>query len=177
MEEALAGRRSTRTFATGAVTRVEVGQLLWAAQGVTSARGYRTAPSAGGLYPLEVYVATREGVFRYVPREHRLAPVATGDRRAALYRASLSQDAVRRAPIVFVIAAEVARTQRKYRDRARRYVHIEAGHAAQNLLLQATTLGLAGVPIGAFSDGEVRHALGCAASHEPLLVIPIGRPH
>ena len=174
LEAVLAKRRSARQFTRAALTREQIGQLLWAAQGVTGNRGYRTAPSAGALYPLEVYVATRAGVFRYVPRDHRLAPVAERDVRAALHRAALSQEAVQSAPAVFVIAADYARTRRKYGGRAERYAHLEAGHAAQNLLLQATALGLAGVPIGAFTDGEVQRVLGCSSAHAPLYVIPVG---
>lgn len=176
LEALLTQRRSARRFGRTPLTRAQIGQLLWAAQGVTGDRGFRTAPSAGALYPLEVYVATREGVFRYVPRGHRLALVSDRDARGALYRAALSQEAVKDAPAIFVVAAEVARTRRKYGGRAERYVHLEAGHAAQNLLLQATALGLAGVPIGAFTDAEVQRALGGPTSHAPIYVIPVGTP-
>ena len=175
LEAVLAGRESVRLFAKTVPTRAQIGQLLWAAQGDLGPR-HRTAPSAGALFPLEVYVATREGVFRYVPQKHRLARVGERDVRGALYAAALSQDAVRSAPVVFVIAGEYARTRKKYAGRAERYVHLEAGHAAQNLLLQATALGLAGTPIGAFADAEIQRALGCPTAHAPLYVIPIGKP-
>lgn len=176
LETVLAKRRSVRKFASGALAREQIGQLLWAAQGVTNPRGLRTAPSAGALYPLEVYVATAEGVFRYQPKEHRLALVGDRDVRGALHRAALSQEAVKGAPALFVIAAEYARTRRKYGGRAERYAHLEAGHAAQNLLLQAAALDLAAVPIGAFTDAEVQRVLGCSTAHAPLYVIPVGRP-
>ena len=139
-------------------------------------RGYRTAPSAGALYPLEVNVEAARGVFHYRPRGHRLERLSQRDARGALHQAALSQAAVRVAPCVFVITAEEARTRRKYGRRAQRYVHLEAGHAAQNLLLQATALGLGGVPIGAFSDVQVQSALGCPRAHEPLYLIPVGHP-
>lgn len=176
LEETLAGRRSVRSYARGTLSPAQIGQLLWSAQGVRDASGRRTAPSAGALYPLEVYVATARGVFRYQPRGHRLLRLSQRDVRGALSRAALSQGAVRQAPAVFVIAAVEARTRRKYGGRARRYVHLEAGHAAQNLLLQATALGLGGVPIGAFSDMQVQTALGCPRSHEPLYLLPVGHP-
>jgi SagB-type dehydrogenase family enzyme len=175
LEEALARRASVRAFRPEALTREHVAQLLWAAQG-TNRRGRRTAPSAGALYPLEVYVVTAKGIGHYDPARHTLATHRTGDRRRALHAVALSQDPVRDAPAVFVIAGVYARTQRKYGTRARRYVHMEVGHAAQNLLLEATALGLGAVPIGAFDDAGVRRALELPASHEPLCLIPVGRP-
>jgi SagB-type dehydrogenase family enzyme len=176
--EALAQRRSVRAYREDRpLTRAELGQLLWAAQGTTSERGYRTAPSAGALYPLEVYVLLAEGHFHYRPDGHRLERKGTADLRGATWAAALRQEAVRRAPAVFVIAAVHARTARKYGPvRSPRYVHLEAGHAAQNLLLQAVALGLGGVPIGAFHDERLRKLLGLPDDHEPLYVIPVGKP-
>jgi SagB-type dehydrogenase family enzyme len=176
LERALAGRRSVRAFQATALTRAEIGQLLWAAQGVTGKR-YRTAPSAGALYPLELYVATARGVSRYEPASHRLRRVRDGDVRPAIHAAALNQAAVKSAPALFVVTAVYARTARKYgSQRSPRYVHMEAGHAAQNLLLQATALGLGAVPVGAFSDAGVREALGAPVEHAPLYVIPVGHP-
>lgn len=176
LEACLARRRSVRGYAGRDLTWEEIGQLLWAAQGVTAEGDRRTAPSAGALYPLEVYVATRQGVHHYVAPGHRLVALVTEDRRAALRAASLNQPCVGSAPAVFVIAAVVARTAGKYGDRAARYVHIEAGHAAQNLLLQAAALDLAGVPIGAFDDAGLQRVLGLPADQAPLYVIPVGEP-
>lgn len=177
LEEVLARRRSVRTFDDTPLTAAELGQLLWAAQGISGEGGFRTAPSAGALYPLEVYVATAEGVFHYEPQGHRLRVVSGENRRPALYEAALRQDAVRQAPAVFVIAAVYERTAAKYgAERSPRYVHLEAGHAAQNLLLQAVALGLGAVPIGAFHDEQVQEALGLPPDHEPLYLIPVGHP-
>ena len=176
LEEALRLRRSVRAFADTPLTEQELGLLLWAAQGITDERGYRTAPSAGALYPLEVYVATAEGVFHYQPDGHKLVGESRMDVREALYQAGLGQDAIRSAPSVFVIAAVYDRTARKYGvERGARYVHMEAGHAAQNLLLEAVALGLGAVPIGAFDDGEVQAACGLDPDQEPLYLIPVGR--
>jgi SagB-type dehydrogenase family enzyme len=176
LEAALARRRSVREFSDEPLTLAEVGQLLWAAQGVTHADGYRTAPSAGALYPLEVYAATADGVFRYEPAEHRLAVQSQQDARPALYEAALRQEAVRQAPLVIVIAAIYSRTAAKYGEqRAPRYVHLEAGHAAQNVLLQAVALDLGAVPLGAFVDADVVRALRLPAEEEPLYLIPVGR--
>ena len=177
LEESLVSRRSIRECSDQPLTTADLGQLLWAAQGITSEHGFRTAPSAGALYPLEVYLVTAEGVYSYEPGLHQLRLVKHGDARPALYEAALKQEPVLRAPAVFALAAVYARTAQKYgQERSPRYVHLEAGHAAQNLLLQATALGLGAVPIGAFHDQEVQRALSMPADHQPLYLIPVGHP-
>lgn len=177
LEQTLAQRRSVRAFEDTALTTAELGQLLWAAQGISHERGYRTAPSAGALYPLEIYVATADGVFHYLPDGHRWQSHGPGDARQALYEVALRQAPVRQAPAVFIITAVYERTAAKYGgQRGPRYVHLEAGHAAQNLLLQAAALELGAVPIGAFDDEGVQDALGLPADHQPLYLIPVGHP-
>jgi SagB-type dehydrogenase family enzyme len=177
LEEALVRRRSAREYDTQPLTSRELGQLLWAAQGITHERGLRTAPSAGALYPLEVYVATTDGVFHYQPQGHQLLVTSPQDAREKLYHAALNQDPVRQAPAVFIVTAIYERTAEKYgAERSPRYVHLEAGHAAQNLLLGAVALGLGAVPIGAFHDEEIQRALGLPADHQPLYLIPVGHP-
>ena len=177
LEEAIQRRRSVREFSDVALTDAQLGQLLWAAQGITQpTMGLRAAPSAGALYPLEAYVVTRTGVHHYEPRTHQLRQTTSTDVRKALFNGALRQEAVRDAPAVFVLAAVYERTAKKYRGRAERYVHMEAGHAAQNLLLQAATLGLVAVPIGAFDDDEVRQVLALPAAHRPLYLLPVGHP-
>lgn len=175
LEETLAQRRSVREFSDDPLTIEEIGQLMWAAQGITSPAGQRTAPSAGALYPLEVYVVLRDGVYHYEPAEHQLRLRLRGDARQALFVAALEQGAVASAPVNIVIAAVYARTSVKYGDRTARYVALEAGHAAQNILLQAVALNLGAVPIGAFYDDQVKVALNLPSDHEPLYVIPVGR--
>jgi SagB-type dehydrogenase family enzyme len=175
LEEALAKRRSVREFSDVPLTLEELGQLLWAAQGITHPAGYRIAPSAGALYPLEVYVITQEGGYHYDPAGHRLNLHKQGDLRPALYAAALQQEPVLIAPAVFVIAAAYERTEKKYgKERSPRYVHLEAGHAAQNLLLQAVALDLGAVPVGAFYDEKISEALSLPADHQPLYLIPAG---
>ncbi|HOQ99842.1 MAG TPA: SagB/ThcOx family dehydrogenase [Anaerolineae bacterium] len=177
LEEALERRRSIRTLGGEALSRQDIGQLLWATQGVTSPEGLRTAPSAGALYPLEVYVATAAGAYHYLPGGHALEQVVPGDLRPDLWRAALHQEPVRQAAAVFVVAGVYERTAAKYGvERAPRYVHLEAGHAAQNLLLEATTLGLGTVPIGAFDDLAVQLALGLPGEQRPLYLVPVGHP-
>ncbi len=176
LEEVLAKRRSVRQFREEELTWEEISQLLWAGQGITDPKGFRTAPSAGALYPLELYLATAEGSYHYLPDGHKLKKVAEGDGRGRLGEAGLKQGALGEAPAIIVIAAVYERTEAKYGSRAQRYVHLEAGHAAQNILLQATALGLGAVPIGAFDDQEVKEALPLPSDHEPLYLIPVGHP-
>ena len=177
LEKTLQQRRSVRAFTDQPLTQTEIAQLLWAAQGVTGAEGERTAPSAGALYPLEVYAITSSGVFHYDPGRHALARVRDGDRRAELSAAAWDEESVRQAPLTVVITAVFARTETKYgRTRSPRYVHLEAGHAAQNLLLQAVVLGLGAVPVGAFGDKQVQAVLGDPGDRQPLYLIPVGHP-
>jgi len=158
VEEALSKRRSIRTYSGENLTIEEVSQLLWAAQGITSPWGGRTAPSAGALYPLELYLIVGDiegidkGVYKYRPEEHELEKVAEGDKRAELAEAAVRQEHVRDAAIDIVFTAVYARTTWKYGERGVRYVYMEAGHAAQNVYLQAVSLNLGTVVIGAFFD-------------------------
>jgi SagB-type dehydrogenase family enzyme len=177
LEEALARRRSVREFTRETLTDRELSQLLWAAQGITHPEGLRTAPSAGALYPLQLYVASANGFYRYEPHPHQLIRLSDRDLRAAIRRTALGQEAITQAPAVFVIAAVYERTSRKYgAARTPRYVHMEVGHAAQNLLLEAVALGLGGVPVGAFEDEALQKALGLPSDHCPLYLIPVGHP-
>lgn len=180
VEEALHSRRSVRDFRAKSLHLDEVAQLLWAAQGVTYRR-LRTAPSAGALYPLEVYVVAGRvegldaGVYRYDPRKHVLEIISTGDLRRKLSRAAVSQEWVHEGAISLVFAAQYEKTTAKYGDRGIRYVHIEAGHAMQNVYLQAEALGLGTVAVGAFSDGSLRELLQLDHRLQPLGIMPVGR--
>lgn len=182
LERALRERRSVRHFAATPLTLLELGQLLWAAQGVTHGAGLRTAPSAGALYPLQTYVVALNvqglaaGVYRYLPQRHALALIERENARAGLSAAALGQAPVAEAPVVVALAAVEVRTTVKYGARGLAYVEREAGHAAQNLLLQATALGLAGVPIGAFDDARVAATLHLPSDERPLYLLPVGRP-
>ena len=177
VEGALFRRRSVREFGSQALDLESIGRLLWSAQGETEQGGAgRSAPSAGGTYPLEVYAVTGEGLLHYLPHGHRAEWIGRVDLRDRLHRAALDQTAVRDAPLVLVITAVPARTEERYGERAERYVFLEAGHAAQNVLLQATALGLGAVPIGAFRDDDVAAVLHLAAGEVPVYLIPVGHP-
>jgi len=155
--------------------------LLWAAQGITDPSVGRTAPSAGALYPLEVYVLAgtvtglAHGIYKYKPQGHELVKVADGDKRAELSRAALGQAWIRDAAAVIVFSAVYERTTQKYRERGLRYVHIEIGHAAQNVALQAVSLKLGTVPIGAFYDEEVKKVVKMGDREQPLYIMPVGK--
>ena len=181
IEEALLKRRSVRSYTNEALTLQEVAQLLWAAQGITEPGGKRTAHSAGALYPIEVYVVVgnvegiAEGVYKYQPHQHELVKVLEGEQRKALAKAALDQQSVAQGAIDIVITAIYERTTSKYGDRGIRYVHMEAGHAAQNVYLQAVALGLGTVSIGAFYDSLVKETLNLPKNEEPLYIMPVGR--
>jgi len=181
LEEALLKRRSIREYANLPLTLEDVSQLLWAAQGITTGWGGRTAPSAGALYPLEVYLVVGNvenlaaGVYKYKPERHELVKVRDDDVREELAKAALGQNWVMEAAIDIVIAAVYERTTKKYGDRGVRYTHMEAGHAAQNIYLQAAALDLGMVTIGAFYDDQVKDILDMPRNETPLYVIPVGR--
>lgn len=182
VERALALRRSVRAFAPEPLGLSIVSQLLWAAQGITDPAGLRTAPSAGALYPLEVHLVAgavsgvRAGIHRYEPQHHRLSLESEGDPRAGVAEAAFYQDWVAEAPAIVVLSAVYERTARKYAERAARYVHMEVGHAAQNVYLQAAALGLGTTMVGAFRDEELARVLGLVGPAKPLALLPIGKP-
>ena len=178
LEEAISKRRSQRSFRQKDLSWEEVGQLLWAAQGITGKSlglRFRASPSAGALYPMEIYALTKDGLFHYLPDGHKLEVLNEKDLRKDLASAALGQGSVSQAPLDIVIAAVFKRVTAKYgQRRGIRYAHIEAGHIAQNIHLQAVALGLGSVPIGAFSDEQVQTVLSLPKDHEPLYIIPVG---
>lgn len=181
VENALFKRRSVRSFKDSPLALAEVSQLLWAAQGITSQRGFRTAPSAGALYPLEVYIAAGNvadlpnGVYRYNPHNHELVQVAEGDKRTELCDAALGQTSVRNAAAVIVFSAVYERINIKYGDRGIQYAFIETGHAAQNVFLQAVSLNLGTLVIGAFHEDKVKKVLKMSENEQPLYIMPVGK--
>ncbi len=181
LERALLERRSVRNYSRAALALPDVSQLLWAAQGITGRGGYRTAPSAGALYPLETFLCAGRveglsaGVYKYRPQAHELLRLAEGDFRDRLAAAALGQAWIREAPVTLAFASVMSRITGRYQQRGVRYAWMEAGHAAQNVLLQAAALGLGAVPVGAFDDRTVQRILRMASEEEPLYLIPAGR--
>jgi SagB-type dehydrogenase family enzyme len=175
VEEAILKRRSVREYSEEDLTLDEVSQVLWAAQGITNkAKGFRTAPSAGALYPLELYLVTREGVYHYDPFDHALERRFEGDVRRDLARAALDQEWIAEAPASIVITGIFERTAKKYGDRGERYVYMEAGHVGQNIYLQCASLDLGTVVVGAFYDVQVQEVLKLPGDYRPLYIVPIG---
>lgn len=175
LEEAILARRSKRSYSSKELSLEQLGQLVWSAQGITDKfRGFRAAPSAGALYPLEIYVVKSDGLFHYRPRDHSLIRLSQEDLRQKLARAALWQGFIGQAPVSIVITAVYERVTSKYGERGLRYVDIEVGHAAQNIHLQAVALGLGSVPIGAFDGKAVQDLLSLPNDHKALYIIPIG---
>ncbi|MGE3921044.1 MAG: SagB/ThcOx family dehydrogenase [Gammaproteobacteria bacterium] len=181
VEKALTYRRSIRTYKEGALTLQQLSQLLWSAQGITSNTGERTAPSEGALYPLEIYVVTgnveglKAGLYHYLPQQHALELKMIGNNRAGLTQAGFKQNSIKDGAIDIVITGVYKRTTEKYGDRGKRFVHMEAGHAAENLYLQAYSLNLGMVSIGGFDESAVKKLLALLEEETPLYIVPIGK--
>jgi SagB-type dehydrogenase family enzyme len=180
VEKALLARRSVREYRDEPLTLAEVGQLLWAAQGITAPKGRRTAPSAGALYPLELYLVAGKvrdlppGIYHYRPQAHTLSLVLAGDRRGELSVAG-RQSSIKKAPASLVFSAVFARTAGKYGKRGERYVYMDHGHAAENVHLQAVALDLGTFVIGGIDDDAIKRVMALPREEEPLSVMPIGR--
>ncbi len=180
LEWAINARRSVRTYGDSVLPLAALSQLLWAAQGITGSGGLRSVPSAGGLYPLELYCVAgavdglAAGVYRYAMFGHELVPVVEGESRESLAAAALGQKCVRGGAASIIIAAVFDRVTGKYSRRGIQYATLEAGHAAQNICLQVVALGLGTVAIGAFQDDKVKYAVRMRENETPLYIMPIG---
>jgi SagB-type dehydrogenase family enzyme len=179
LEETLLRIKSLRRYSSKPLTLPQLSQLLWAAQGIKNEAGKRTCPSAGATYPLEVYAVVGDvtdvpaGIYHYQPQNHSLKLIESGDRRQALAEAA-SQRFIATAPVSLVIAAVPERTASRYGQRAVRYIDMEAGHAAQNIGLQAVALGLGTLVAGAFDDAGLASLLKLDKASIPLYIIPVG---
>lgn len=182
IEEALLKRRSIRNYLNEQLSNSEISQLLWAAQGITEEKyNLRTAPSAGALYPLEIYIAVSNvkdlapGLYKYKPQNHTLKKISDGDKRIDISNAALRQDAIENSSAIILITAVYERTAVKYGGRTERYVNIEVGAAAQNIYLQSVSLEIGTVIIGAFKDDSLKKTLNLPANERPLAIMPLGK--
>lgn len=183
LEEAVTRRRSIRDFTPQPISLPQLSQILWATQGITNtSSGDKAVPSAGATYPLEIFVVCgsnvegiEDGIYHYNPGNHSLTQHQKGDARLELARAALDQEFIYEAPVAIVICAVYERTMMRYGNRGERYVHMEVGHAGQNIYLQATALGLATVAVGAFYDEQVRRVLRLDKQYKPLYIMPVGK--
>lgn len=183
VEQGIHTRKSVRTYQDTPLKIKEVGQLLWAAGGVKSdaiTGASRTYPSAGATYPQELYLVVGNvegllpGIYQYHPFSHKIKLIKQGDFRKELCWASLGQACIQKAPMSLVFTVIYGRTTSKYGDRGVRYVHMDIGFASENTYLQAESLGLGTVAIGAFHDEEVGKILGLS-KEKPLLIMPVGK--
>jgi SagB-type dehydrogenase family enzyme len=182
VEKAIALRRSVRAYSAEPLTVEDVSQLLWAAQGMTDPEGKLAAPSAGGIHPMQAYLAAGNviglapGIYRYKSKQHEITLLVEGDQRQKLSEAARGQSCVLDAPASIIFTAVKEHTIRRYEGSAERYVNMEAGHAAQNVHLQAVALGLVSVPVGAFDASILTRILWLLPSEEALYILPVGRP-
>ena len=183
LEKAIKNRRTIRSFASHPIPLKSFSQILWAGQGMIEEGGFRrSVPSGGALYPLDIYALVGEkgveeiesGVYHYEPRTHEITVMKEGDLRRELARAALGQMWMAEAPLSLIVTAEYQRSSSKYGERGVRYSLIEAGHAGQNIFLQAEALGLGAGIVGAFNDREVVWVAKLRSGHEPLLIMPVG---
>jgi len=177
LEAAIAGRRSVKEFADTALTWEEVGQLAWAAQGITEPeKGFRAAPSAGAMYPLHLYLVTPDGLYHYVPAGHKLERRPLADALATFRAVTANQPSIQQAPLTVIITAAFGPMRERFGERAEGFVYLEAGHVGQNLQLQARALGLGSLPIGGFDPARVAEALALPTDHTVVYLMPIGHP-
>jgi len=177
LEEALAKRRSVLRFSNQPLKWAQIGQLAWAGQGITDRqRGLRTAPSAGAIYPIDLFFATPEGLYAYRPADHSFEQVSDQDLRLALARDGKAQDSAAEAACDIIVAGSLRKLSEQFKDRARSYLLMEAGHIAQNIQLQAVCLGLGSVTLGGFDAQGVRKVCSLSKGLEPLYIIPVGYP-
>jgi SagB-type dehydrogenase family enzyme len=180
VERAIYSRRSVREYQDKDLKFEDVSQLLWAAQGITSRHGLRSAPSAGALYPIEIYLVAgnveklQPGVYKYIPPNHSLKKVIDKDIRKELCNSALGQSCVIEAPATIVISVVFERTTKRYGQRGIRYTYFEAGCVAENIHLQAENLGIGTVVVGAFYDEKVKQALAMDTNETPVALMPIG---
>jgi len=177
LEEALAKAPGIRQFKPTPLELEEIGQLAWAGQGVIDeANGVRTVPSVNGTYPIKLYFATPQGLFVYNPQQHSLEQTLPADVRFRLAAAAPRQPVLAQAPCDIIIAGSVRQLTLQYGRQARKYMLLEAGHAAQNIRLQAVTLGLGSMTIAVFEPREVDRACRLPKELDPIYILPVGRP-
>ncbi|ENN96368.1 SagB-type dehydrogenase domain-containing protein [Methanocaldococcus villosus KIN24-T80] len=180
LNQLLIKRRSIRSFRDDPLTLEDLSNLLFAAYGITNNFGFRTVPSAGATFPLEIYVNIKnvidvdEGVYKYIPERHSIVLHLSRDVSYDLAIASLNQMFIAEAPVVIIITADFYRTVKVYGNRGYRYVYMEAGSSYQNVYLMATALNLGTVAVGAFYDDKVKEIL--MIDEDPLILLPVGKP-
>jgi SagB-type dehydrogenase family enzyme len=177
LREALLLRRSIRRYSPREIPDTILSELLWAAQGITiPSTPFRTAPSAGSLYPLRLSIVRSLGGYRYLPETHSITRTLSGDVRSQLSHCALNQEYIQQAPLSIIIAGDLAAIRKRFPGNAKRFLHCEAGHVAQNISLQAAAFGLGTVPLGTFNNPELSKLLQLEKEVTPVYIIPSGYP-
>jgi SagB-type dehydrogenase family enzyme len=177
LEQTIKNRRNIHQFTAESLRINQIGQLCWAAQGIIDSNsGLRTAPSAGALYPMQLYVVLPDGLYLYSPQEHSLEKKISSDVRPMLSMASFGQRVVQNSPCVFVISGSAIKLEARYRGKGEQFAYLEAGHIAQNIHLQAVSLGLGSVPVGTFEPKSVAATCKLPEDLEPLYLVAVGYP-
>ena len=182
VEKALSERRSVRSFTNESVALEDVSQLCWAAQGVTDEKGHRTSPSAMASYPLEIYVLAGNvtdlpsGVYHYSPQGHNLTTISEGDCISYLFGGAAGgrEDWRKNAPVVFIVTGIFERINKIPGEDLSRFVHVEAGTASENLLLEVVSLGLGATYTAGFDENKTREVLALSSNETPIAVLPVG---
>ncbi len=180
VEKAIKQRRSIRSYKQEPLTLAQVGQILWAAQGITNDNGFRATPSAGAIYPLEIYLIAGKmtdlvsGVYKYLSKDHVIIKISNGDKRSELSDAALSQEWIKEAPISIVVCGIYERTSKKYGENASKFVHMEVGCVAQNIYLQTTAMGLGTTFVGAIEKEKIVSVLHLDENEHALCILPVG---
>lgn len=182
VDQALRQRKSVRSFAAKPLSKEQLAYLLWASTGIQG-RGhgfeFRTAPSAGALYPIETYLVVNtvedvpQGLYHYSIKLHGLEELQSGDVSRPVTVAAMGQRMCLQAAVVFIWTAVFQRTKWRYGDRAYRYIYLDAGHIAQNLALAATSLGLGSCQVGALFDDEVNDIIGADGIEESTIYMSV----
>lgn len=181
LEKTILERRSIREYSEEELSLYELSMILWAGNGITDERGLRSAPSAGGLYPIDMYIVPNRvenascGLYKYIPGSHEIVLVEEGEFAEQMYQLSYEQEHVRNAAVVVVLVAVPERTTVKYGEEGKGYVFMEAGHIAENMLLEAVSLGLGAVPVGGFEKENMDDLFGLEENEDSIYMVLVGK--
>ena len=180
--EVLRRRKSIRTFSNKPVNKVDLAYLLWASTGIQRIEhgyAFRTAPSAGALYPIETYIAANNvedierGIYHYNIKNHLLEEIKIGDFGGAIAHAALDQEMCADASAIFIWTAVFGRSKWKYSQRAYRYIYLDAGHVAENLALASASINCGSCQVGAFFDDEVNSVVNVDGIEESAICLSV----
>jgi len=173
VDKAMFARKSQRNFLPIPLTGEEISKLLWSSYG-KSAHG-KVVPSAGAIYPLTIYIAKEDGIFKYISESHEIQQAAEGDKRDELSAQALNQSCIRDASAIIIISCNFKKICSRYGERGIRYAYLEAGHAAQNVCLMSSALNLGSVCVGAFNDPGIESICNVSKIEKVIYMVAVGR--